>query len=550
MRRAALIALLVFGITAAPAHAHAPTLGELSETLTTEHFQVHFTGDIGFDGGGHATIRQYVGEFAATAEWAYETYRSWGYPAHVPDGDGLIDVYVYDFGHAHGATAADVVAFATPLGGAAQAPGSISVNVESIRDSQAAAHQAFHMLQMALYARAPDWFAQATAAWAAFRLREYSTVAVGSAPPFPPAADNSLDCTPAASPAWPDRWVQRPCGLTGYEAAGFTRWTFFQYLGERFGADVVREVWSRMQSVAGPAYDGDDAVRDVLVTKGTTLADVFNDYSVAVLAGEFQAASLKEQRPTTYKSAQTPDTTKALTRLEVAVNRLASRYVELKPPPGGEGPCYAATLTLNVAIPAGTSAKPYLYFPETKVKTPLAVNGANATVTTAWDTCSSQSPAILSLPNASQTLDARLFFVTGSVTVDTSKVVSGKAPPLGVTVTGQIIAAPTEEPVPTLFLYAPSVLRVLGTARTIGFAVYSSGAGKLSASFAGARLPDVRLRAGANRVVLRLPKPAARLAFASRPVLQLTPFSTAGQKGATIVQKVAFTKAKPKRKRP
>jgi hypothetical protein len=41
---------------------------------------------------------------------------------------------------------------------------------------------------------------------------------------------------------------------------------------------------------------------------------------------------------------------------------------------------------------------------------------------------SSAAPAFLSLPNASQTLDGRLFVVNASVSVDKTKVVSAKTP--------------------------------------------------------------------------------------------------------------------------
>jgi hypothetical protein len=543
LTRLARLAALIAAASAflAPAAQAAPPPW-LFETVTTEHFQIHFTGDNLVDDGAHPTIRQWNGEFAAVAEWAYSTYTSqWGFPAHVADTDGLIDVYVFDLEKWYGESWEGVAGVTFASSGANQTAATIEIDDESIRDPHVAAHEVFHVIQLAMYSGVPGSFAESTAEWATFRLFDYRPDPWLS----PHEPDNSIDCT-AAGAGW-------PCGLDGYESGGYSRWTWWQYLGERYGQGIVKEVWDRVVTQASPSYDGDDALRDVLVGKGASLTDVFNDFSLAYLTGNFAAENLKDLEPSIHKTVETPDVTKPLAKFEVAVNRLASRYVAFQPPVGGEGPCYAATLTLNVTVPAGTSARPYLYFPDSKVKTPLSISGSSATVTTAWDTCSSQSPAILSLPNASQTLDGRLFFISGTVTVDTSKVVSGRTPPAGATVTGPIVAAPTEEPAPTLFLYAPGVLRVLGTARSLGFVVYSTGSGTLQASFAGTDLAAVKLRAGINRIVVRLPKPAATLAFASKPVLELTSMSPTGKKGATLTQKVAFkqkAKAKPKRKKP
>ena len=540
LARLACLAVLVAAASAflaRPAHAAPPPF--LSETLTTEHFQIHFTSDTVIDNGAHRTLRPWSGEFAAIAEWAYSTYTSvWGFPPHVDDGDGLIDVYVFDFARWYGPDYDGIAGWTISTSLAAQSAATIEIDEDRVREPHVVAHEVFHVLQMAMYAPAPAWFMESTAEWATFRLFDYRPddwVRL-------PEPENSVDCDSLVG------GFSRPCGVDGYESGGYTRWTWWQYLGERFGQGVVKETWDRVVAQGDPSYDGDDAVRDVLLSKGTTLSDVFNDYSLAVLTGGFQAENLKELTPTIYKVVATPDATKALPRIEVPVNRLATRYVSFQPPVGGEGPCYAATLSINVTLPAGSSSKPHLYLTSSKAKVPLAVSGSNATVTTAWDTCSSEAPAILSLPNASQTLDGRLFFVRGTVTVDTSKIVSGKTPPAGANITTPIIVAPTDDPAPTLFLYAPNVLRVQVAARTIGFAVYSSGAGRLAATFGATRLPDVRLRAGMNRVTVRLPKPASALAFAAKPALELTSLSPSGAKGATMVQKVTFAKPAPKTK--
>jgi hypothetical protein len=547
MRRIFIVAVLAFGFSAAPAHAHVPLNGELSETLQTEHFQIHFTGSLALDGGVHATIRQYVGEFAATAEWAHDTYRSWGYPAYVNDGDNRIDVYVHDFEHSH--AAADLVAFAEPIGAGATAAPRIDINVDFIRDPQTAAHQAFHALQMAMYAPAPDWFAQATADWAAFRLRGYPIPVVTPAPPVFHQPDASLDCDPATTTVWPGKWVQRPCGLTGYEAAGYTRWTFFQYLQERFGADIVKDAWTRVQTQASPSYDGDDAVRDALAAKNSSLTDVFNDYSIAMLTGNFQTALLKNVTPVVYATVITPESGGAIPELRVAVNRLASRFVSLKAPVQTDTACYEATLGLTITLPANVTSRPHIYATKTKTATALSVSGTTATATIPWDTCSSEFPAYLSLPNSSQSLDARTFVVNATVTVDKTKVMTKTPPPAAATVTGIVIAAPTEDPAPTIYLYAPEVLRVAADASLLRLVVFSTGAGRIRATFNGSDLGTSTVRAGANDLRFRLPAASARRVLASQSVLELTALSPTGAPGTTFVQKIAFAKPKPKKRR-
>jgi hypothetical protein len=540
MRRLLAFAAVLLGLSAAPAYAFPP--GALNETLTTEHFMIHFTGDFTFQEGEHVVQRQWVGEFAAAAEWAYDTYVSaWGYPPHVADGDGLIDVYVYKFERYHNEPGyTDLAAFSAPLSGSDQSAGWIEVNKAFLRDPQVAAHQTFNMIQMAMYAPAPDWLAQSTAEWAAYRLRGYPAPVVFHDP------DNSLDCNTATGTPWIDAWLQQPCGPNGHESSGYTRWTFFQYLQERFGADVVKDVWARMQAVGSPTY-GVDAIRDVLAGKSASLTDVFGDYSVAVLTGNFSTSLLAGIAPGVYATGQTGKETGSMSTLRVAVNRLATRFVAIAPPAPDETPCYAATLSLTVTLPAGVTSRPHLYATGTRVLTPLAVSGSTATASIPWDTCSSGAPALLSLPNTSQTLDGRTFVVNAAVAVDKTKIVSPTMPPPGAHITTPVIAAPTEDPAPELAFYSRSVMRLSATSRVLRLVFFSSGTGRVRVVFNGQQVALVRVRAGANAASLRLSKPARRYSASSRATLELTALSPAGAPGTTFVQRVALTKPKSKR---
>ena len=54
----------------------------------------------------------------------------------------------------------------------------------------------------------------------------------------------SLDCD---SPA---------CGPDGYEAYGYSRWTFFEYMSDRFGVGFVKDILGQAAGLADPLQTG------------------------------------------------------------------------------------------------------------------------------------------------------------------------------------------------------------------------------------------------------------------------------------------------------
>jgi hypothetical protein len=521
------LAVLLCGLAVTPARA---SHGSLVETLSTDNFTIHFTGDTDTD---HATMRQWVGELGANLEWARDTYvNQWGYPA--PANVGPIDVYILDLESEYGEDWAGVLGVAILDAPGNQAPVHFEIHPAAIRDPQIAAHEMFHAIQAAMYTGAPSWLYEATAEWAAYRLLDYP----GSSSPFH-EPDNSLDCQAVG--------FGIPCGLSGYESGGYSKWTFFQYLHERYGANVVKELWQQVQAVSSSAYDGDDAIRDVLAGKGASLTDVFGDYTVAMLTGSFQTPLLAGKAPVVHATGLTGSENGSLAPLRVAVNRLAVRFVQLRAPSPDTSLCYAATLTLTVTLPAGVTSRPHVFATGTRTLTALSVNGTTATASIPWDTCSSEAPAYVSLPNTSQTLDGRMFVVNASVTVDKTKIVSPKTPPPGAAVIGAVVAAPTEDPAPELSFYARNVMRLAADSRVLRLVFFSSGTGRVRVAFNGQQVVLLKVRAGANAASVRLPKPARRFSASSRAVLELTALSPAGAPGSTFVQRVAFTKPKTKR---
>ncbi len=111
----------------------------LPETMTTPHFQIHYTGQ---PGSPSPITHQRAGDLAGNFERAYSSLVSeWGYPAPLSDGDNLIDVYVTDL------AALNVVGLAFPETGAAQTWGYIHMDDGATNLPSVAMHELFHLVQ-------------------------------------------------------------------------------------------------------------------------------------------------------------------------------------------------------------------------------------------------------------------------------------------------------------------------------------------------------------------------------------------------------------------
>jgi hypothetical protein len=311
----------------------------------------------------------------------------------------------------------------------------------------------------------------------------------------------------------------------------------------------VKAVWD--QAVASPGAAGTTDLANVLPV---SLASFFNDYTTARLTGSFTNAALAGQLPAPYAELPVGSTSGALSSGSVAVNQLAVRYVLLSHGTDTTSPCFAASLTLNVGIPAGVLSTPY-YYAATKGASAqaLTVSGSTASITVPWNTCGGSPSAYLSLPNDSLGLDGREFTVGGSVSVDLNTPASPSDPPPGVHVTGSVVPAPTTDPAPTLKVYAPEVIRVSAKTRLLRFAVFSSGDGKLQATLGSTGLGSAALRGGNNDVRFVLPTALFKSlrTKSSSNLLELTSVSPSGAKGSTVTRHVLVQvakKSKPKRR--
>jgi hypothetical protein len=526
MLRVLRLALLVCALSAVSATAARADRPALPEKLTTTHFQVHYDGS-----PPDGILHQQAGDLASSLERAYEVFTGdWGYPAPRNDGDGRVDVYV-------GPLPEDALGFAFADAPTTQTSGYIVINSKATEMVDTAAHELFHVIQLGMWAPMQPWLLEATAEWAAFRFLDFpSTLRTADGDEYPLAltlgsSDMSLSCAGEA------------CGMDDYERGGYSRWHFFQWATERFGSSFVKEVFDQGAARNDPGLPAVDLLSAALNANGSTLADAFTEWTVANLTGDYDARGLKGVRPKPYgEPLFTGVKTAVLPTRRVAVNHLAARYVSFQRGSGSARDlCYAATLTLDVRLPFGLSARPFFVWSAPGSKpVPLAVSGGSATLSVPWDTCTWAHEGLLSLPNPSATVDSAQFVVNGSITVDTNTIVTPTAPPAG-SYSGPTVAAPTTDEPPAIALYGPEVLHVSAKKRLLRLIVFSSGAGKLDARLGGMVLGKRALRTGNNDLRFTIPKSMLR-SLTARRTLTLTSLSPSGDTGAVLKRRVTLSR--------
>lgn len=541
----ALAGVLALGVPRASAIDPFPNQG--IATLSSSHFQVHYDRDDQSPSCAGSITQERAGDVLGMAERAYTLYLGWGYPAAVldSDGNGLTEISVDDFAApcvSYGAISPSVPrdssgglgrwdALVNPV--APAGAGELHLDAAKGLGYRAIAHEVFHLFQRAVYPTNDQWLEEGTAEWAALRAVGLlnTTGGVGQ------NDDRTSDC------------VGSECGDTEFDRNGYPGWLLFAYLAERYGNDAVKEVWNRVATVNNPAIPGTSDLSDVLVVHGTTLPSFFNAYANARLGGNF--AAVAGTLPAPGATLAIADTSGAIPTMDVAVNHLAVRYLALQRA-ANAGPCYAATLALNVTIPAGVSSAP-TYYANTKGAVPqvLSISGSTASITVPWNTCTGSPDAFLSLPNGSLGIDGREFVLSGTVTVDRTSPAAASEAPAQLPVYGPVVTAPTSDPAPKLTLHAPELLRVSARDRLLRLVVYASGEGKLEATLGSSSLGTKTLRTGNNdlRFVLPLTVFKSIKSTAGPDVLRLTSKSPQGATGASITRRVDIQAPRKKSKR-
>jgi hypothetical protein len=407
------------------------------------------------------------------------------------------------------------------------------------------AHELFHLFQFATWVPAnqdDDWLLEASAQWAGFAAIGYPA---GSVVNTIGPTDISLSCRDDL-PA-----PHQMCDADAYVEGGYSRWAFFQMLANEYGNSFVHT--ALVNGAAGQSAV--TALSNAIAAEGSSLGSEFNDYATRLMDGDFGVPALATVRPSAHDGLLGGIQTAVLPPVVVSVDHLAVRYVTFERGDGdGSHACYAASLAINVAIPAGTSSQPYFYWDATG-STPqaLTIDGSNASITVPWDTCFwGTSVGWLSLPNASTSLDSADFTVTSSVVVDTSTPATAGVAPTPVSIWGTPVPVPADDVAPLITVFGPELLKVDAKSPTIRLIVESSGPGAVTAALGSAKLGSGALRAGENDLRFTVPKAmlsSLRRSAGIANLLTLTPVSPGGTSvGTPVTRHVLVTVTKPKPK--
>ena len=475
-----LLALLAF---AASASARPVTAGWSTLDSSTGHFQVHFP----------ATVSAADAQTVATnLERAYAVeVGSWGFAPPVDDGDGLIDVYVADSGGNLGEAAPDSYG--------AHASGYIQIDPTSVTDVETAGHELFHLLQYAIDTRGAKFLKEGTAEWAGAQVAGGTSWLLS----YWGAPEQPLDCADLT-----------PCATGGM---AYARWIFFDYLSERYGPGIVKEILTQAAaSDAGSDPQKDlQAIGAVLAAHGSNLTDAFNGFTAANTGASYSFPGLGggDKLPHSAGSTYTGATSQALPTRTLSIDHLAANYTYFYSgdPRVSSAGCGAATLHVTVDVPAGSASVPSVS--DAFGVHQLTVNGSTASADVPWSNCDG-SVAALGVPNPGSA-DGQQFTVHASLQITPVKFRGTAAPRIH-------LALPRRA----------SVKRRLPVLR---FNVRSSGRGTLQVLFKDHYVRgSYKLKHGKNRIRLRLPK---RL-HAGRKQIVLTVYSTTGTRGQVIKRHV------------
>lgn len=546
----ALAAAVTAAVVALPASAVPLPRPVSDHEITTPHFIVHYYTDP--TSPDYSTETQ-AGDVAAYAERAYALETGWGFPAPLDDGDGHIDIYLLDLSAMPG-----VIGYAEPDGSppyASPDSGAIVLSTPDEMDGfstgeglttaqeeqKTIAHELFHLFQYATWvptAQSDGWLLEGTAQWAGFSAIGFPAGAVVTdvGPP-----DIALTCQDDISGF-------QMCDPDPYIEGGYSRWAFFEMLANKYGMSFIHNVL--VNGAAGQSAA--TALTNAIAAKGSSLSSIFNEYAMRLMDGDFGVPALATVRPPVQAAVLGGTTSAALGTVMVPVNHLSARYVTFQRGDGdGSHACYAATLSISVAMPAGTSAQPYYYW-DVPGSTPQALNvsGNTASITVPWDTCDWGSVrGWLSIPNAGTTVDAADFAITSSVAVDLNTPATASPPPAPTSVWGTTVPVPTADVPPSIDVFGPELLQLSAKTPMIRLIVDSSGPGTVTATLGATALGNYSLRAGNNDVRFAVPKSmltSLRRSASVSNVLTLTPISASGNVAGQAVTRHVVIAPVPK----
>ncbi|MBI3158978.1 MAG: hypothetical protein HYZ26_05195 [Chloroflexi bacterium] len=277
-----------------------PALSGRPQSLDSEHFRIHYTTSgadavSGKDGdqNGHP---DYVEHVARALEYVWQAeIEIFGWPAPPPDGtlggDERVDVYLVNIltdeeiaGYADGGYRDTFVgdnpntpvvesrshhAFMALDNDYREIGGSPAYALDFMRST--AAHEFMHVIQYGIDGGEPaDWLWEATATW--IQDEVYNDVNDANevlTAPFKAPDSCQLEYGGEARVEDLDNW--------------YGEWLFLRYISEHYGHATVRAIWE-----AAASLDGYAAIQHALGLAGTTLEELFSEYTLAVLTRDFE----------------------------------------------------------------------------------------------------------------------------------------------------------------------------------------------------------------------------------------------------------------------
>jgi hypothetical protein len=361
---------------------------------------------------------------------------------------------------------------------------------------ETAAHELFHLIQYATYTRGAKFLKEGTAEWAGANVAHTTSwlFTYWSAP------DQPLECVPGS-----------PCGSSDLS---YARWIFFDYLTERYGPSIVREIFEKAAALGAgddPAVDL-QAVDQALAAHGTSLAQTYNGFTAANAGATYSFPGLAARRPHSASSTYTGANSATIPPQTLGVDHLAANYVNFYSgdPRVSSAGCGAATLNVTVDLPAGSTSVPSIS--DAFGVHQLTVNGNSATYSVPWTSCPG-STAVLGLPNPATTSagDGAQFVVRATMTLTPVKQRGSAAPRIRLALT--------------------RLARVARTRPFLRFDVRSSGRGMLQVLLKSHYVRgSYNLASGLNRLRLRLPAGFR----GGRHQIVLRVFSTTGRRGQIL----------------
>jgi hypothetical protein len=400
-----LSALAALALAAPPAWGARNLAGvpaDLGEQAVSQDFVVHYTSA---PGSPDAIAPEAAQQLLVNAERALgDSVSRLGLARPMDDGDGHADVYVYA-----GAAQPPEPGIVRADSRDDRASGWIGLPPQSTGDIVAITHEVVHLQQLALYRPAGRVLAEGSATWAPLALYASELRSLPDrAELFP---DDSLDCDDR------DR-----CSSPGYNA-----WRFFELLAERYGPQVVRDLYDRSRALGAKDHRAHliDALQAELAARMTTLPATFSDFTAQNLVGGYALPGLARRRygaTEPFDDVATGRRSRRFRTRAVTLDHLSAAFYRVRSgpddPAAAGGRCRRGRLQLRLAGPADLEGPVYWapFRPRTGKPRAVTLVKGKASLDLPWTTCGGREVGV-AFANPSPATDTRTFKLTPRLVV-------------------------------------------------------------------------------------------------------------------------------------